>query len=129
VSDRVLCPECEKVQGDLWDYEWGQKESLVATCGECGADYLLTRRVSVTYSAERIRKPMDAPCAICGFSFTSTSICGNCASVLDEGGATLPDPEVPLTQEQAQALREAYLKIKNPLYVPLQISKLFPEEK
>ena len=50
----VLCPECEEAQGDLWDYDWGSREELVASCGECGADYILMRHVSVDYEAKKL---------------------------------------------------------------------------
>ena len=56
MSEYVECPECGETQGDLWDHEWGQRESLVTSCGSCGADYQLTRHVSVTYTAAPIPK-------------------------------------------------------------------------
>ncbi len=54
MSDEILCPECNARQKDLWDHEWGSREELVTSCGTCGADYVLLRRVSVSYEARRL---------------------------------------------------------------------------
>lgn len=50
-SDMVLCPECEAAQGDLWEHEFGSREEIVTSCGECGKDYVLHLRVSHKYAA------------------------------------------------------------------------------
>lgn len=55
MSDRVDCPVCGKALRDLWDYDWSTREELVASCGSCDAEFLLTRLVSVTYRAEPLR--------------------------------------------------------------------------
>ena len=60
--DEVSCPECGEAQGDLWDYDWGQRESLTASCWSCGKDYVLVRHVSAWYEARRL----PAPCPACG---------------------------------------------------------------
>ena len=57
----VDCPECGARQTDLWDYEWGTREELTASCGSCGADYLLSREVAVDYYAHSLRATHQPP--------------------------------------------------------------------
>lgn len=47
----VYCPYCSARNTDPWDHDWGTREELVTSCGECGKDYTLVRRVSVDYEA------------------------------------------------------------------------------
>jgi len=54
MSETVQCPECHEHQADLWDHEWGSRECVETTCGECGAPYILVRHVSVRYEAKRL---------------------------------------------------------------------------
>lgn len=54
MSDTVQCPACDARQRDLWDYDWGSRESIVTSCDSCGADYTLSRTVSVTYEARAL---------------------------------------------------------------------------
>ena len=54
MCDLVRCPECDALQRDLWDYDFGSREEMAVDCGSCGADYLLVRRVSVDYEARRL---------------------------------------------------------------------------
>ena len=54
MNDTVKCPTCGETNGDLWDHDWGSREELVTSCGSCGADYTLSRTVSVTYEARAL---------------------------------------------------------------------------
>jgi hypothetical protein len=68
MDDRVNCPECGKVQRDLWDHNWGLSEELTVNCCSCGEEYVLSRVISATYTARRMAgKPArkDA-CTACG---------------------------------------------------------------
>lgn len=53
-SDKIPCPFCGELHGDLWDYSWGVNvvEIRPATCGSCGKTFRLTRRVRIDYLAE-----------------------------------------------------------------------------
>lgn len=48
---RIACPACSEEWGDLWDYGWGNEESLDIECPHCEATLTLTRNVSVRYAA------------------------------------------------------------------------------
>ena len=52
-GDAVACPLCGALQKDLWEHDFGSREELTASCGTCGADYLLGRHVTVTYAVRR----------------------------------------------------------------------------
>ena len=67
MSDTVKCPTCGEIQRDLWDCDWGSREELTASCGSCGADYMLSRTVSVSYEAKALSVVVDARqrCFIC----------------------------------------------------------------
>ncbi len=54
MSEQVQCPECNEVQRDLWDHDWGTRETITTGCGSCGKDYVLARHVSVSYEAMRV---------------------------------------------------------------------------
>ncbi len=51
-GDGVACPHCGKVQRDLWDYRWGNHETIETECGSCAKPITLTRIVTVDYTAE-----------------------------------------------------------------------------
>ncbi len=51
------CPACGKDNRDLWDHDWGTRESFVTSCDHCGEDYVLARHVSVSYEAMRVIDP------------------------------------------------------------------------
>jgi hypothetical protein len=70
MSTGVACPECGKPQRDLWDHNWGSREELTVSCGTCGADFVLSRIISVEYEARRIgkRSALRDACASCGSS-------------------------------------------------------------
>jgi len=53
-AESVQCPVCGEAQRDLWDYDWGTREELTASCGSCNAQYTLIRHVSVSYEARPI---------------------------------------------------------------------------
>ena len=53
-ASRPRCPECDEMIHDLDDHDWGSREDIVASCGSCGKDFVLSRRVSVSYSAARL---------------------------------------------------------------------------
>lgn len=48
-SDRIECPKCGKMIGDLWEY--GSDEDMDIECGHCEAPLTLSRRVSIDYTA------------------------------------------------------------------------------
>ena len=52
-SMNLLCPWCGSVITDPDDYEWGNREGLTAECGECGNEFVLSRRIDVSYRAEK----------------------------------------------------------------------------
>jgi hypothetical protein len=52
----ICCPECGKKQHDLWDHDWVHNEEVIATCGECGAEFHLLRRVVVEFEAKPIEE-------------------------------------------------------------------------
>jgi hypothetical protein len=53
-NGEVRCPECGQIETDPEDHNWGSREDLVTSCGECGADYVLIRRVSVSYETRTL---------------------------------------------------------------------------
>lgn len=53
-DDCVLCPECGAQHSDLWDFEWGSRETIEIECGECGTDLALHMRTSVSYAVSRV---------------------------------------------------------------------------
>lgn len=56
MSDRVKCPYCDAAQADLWEHDWNLYEDVVTSCDSCGKDYMLSRHVSVSYSAAKLVK-------------------------------------------------------------------------
>lgn len=52
----VDCPECGEPQTDLWDHDWGSHEEITTACGSCGKDYVLSRSITVRYSAHKEKK-------------------------------------------------------------------------
>jgi len=54
MNDKVKCPTCGVLQGDLWDHDWSTVEELEASCDSCGVDYTLIRHVSVRYEAKAL---------------------------------------------------------------------------
>ena len=79
MSDTVKCPACGETQRDLWDHDWGSREELTASCGSCGADYMLIRTVSVSYEAKVLASSVviDARqrCFQCCFICSQTVCC------------------------------------------------------
>lgn len=56
-SERIACPWCGEMKTDLWDYNWGSREEIEVECGYCDKPFLLSRIVSVDYTARRVVKP------------------------------------------------------------------------
>lgn len=56
-SEQIKCPWCGEMNRDLWDHGWGHREELETECGHCDKPILLSRVVSVDYTARRIVKP------------------------------------------------------------------------
>lgn len=48
-GESVECPECHESWGDLWDYEWGNREEIHIECPHCGVKLVLHRSFSVDY--------------------------------------------------------------------------------
>lgn len=55
-SDGIQCPHCGIMLRDLWDHDWGSREELETDCGACGEPILLSRRVSVDYTAKALKQ-------------------------------------------------------------------------
>jgi hypothetical protein len=55
-GERIDCPWCGSTHSDLWDHEWGSRESIELECDNCGKPYELNRAVSVSYTATRVIK-------------------------------------------------------------------------
>ncbi len=51
-GDGLACPHCGKVMRDLSDHDFGGCEEVATWCGSCGKSILLTRIVTVDYTAE-----------------------------------------------------------------------------
>jgi len=60
-----MCPDCGEKQPNMDDYDWGSREEVTATCNSCGRDYILSRKVSVSYGAVSLRT-----CSLCGHSMS-----------------------------------------------------------
>jgi len=50
------CPHCGHIEKDAWEIDFGSASDgdTYHTCNSCGRDYLLSRHVSVSYSARPI---------------------------------------------------------------------------
>lgn len=84
MSDTVQCPECGATERDLDDHDWGTSEEIVTACNSCGEDYVLCRRVSVTYSACSVAS--TRPCPECGHAMGLHVVGHGCAGTVYEGG-------------------------------------------
>ena len=52
-GETIACPWCGHRITDLWDYEWGSRETITSDCGECSKPISISRNVSVDYRATR----------------------------------------------------------------------------
>lgn len=57
-AEGLPCPWCGEIQGELWDYDWGTREVILAECSDCYRSIDIIRRVDVTYE---IRRPPEPP--------------------------------------------------------------------
>lgn len=60
-GDRIACPHCGEWNRDLWDYGWSGRESIETECGHCSKPFVLTRHMSVSYSATAVNPTALAP--------------------------------------------------------------------
>lgn len=56
-GDAIACPHCGAPNGDLWDHDFRRSEDIEIECGTCAAPVLLSRHVSITYTARALRAP------------------------------------------------------------------------
>jgi len=54
------CPACNEPCRDPDDHDWGIREELVTSCDSCGKDFVLSRRVSVSYSASKVSQECES---------------------------------------------------------------------
>ena len=52
-TDFPVCPYCGYIEHDDWDIDFGINEDCEPTCNSCGADYLLSKHVKVTYTSSK----------------------------------------------------------------------------
>jgi hypothetical protein len=45
----------------VWDYEWGQRESLETSCGSCDQPIVIHRVLDVTYSVSVLEEEKPQP--------------------------------------------------------------------
>ena len=57
-----VCPHCGHVDKDAWElnFEGGCEGETTSSCGKCGRDYSVSKRISVFYSTEKI-EPDNRP--------------------------------------------------------------------
>jgi hypothetical protein len=56
-SEQIACPWCGAIMCDLWDHDWTNLEDIVTECDYCEKPFMLSRVVSVDYTAQRLVKP------------------------------------------------------------------------
>ena len=52
-TDEAVCPYCGHEHDCSHEFFESNRESTVASCGECGKDFNLSRDFSVTYSSSK----------------------------------------------------------------------------
>lgn len=50
MDDRVPCPHCGHMIKDLWDFEWGRKETVYTECDNCLKPIEICKQESIEYS-------------------------------------------------------------------------------
>ena len=57
-TDEAVCPYCGNAHECSWEFFGdSRRDSTVASCGECGKDFDLTRYISVSYSSSTREAP------------------------------------------------------------------------
>lgn len=65
-GDAIACPHCGAPNGDLWEHDFRLNEDIEIECGTCAARILLSRHVSITYTARALRAPAAVNAASAG---------------------------------------------------------------
>ena len=59
-TDLPICPYCGHADKSAWEINFGGVEGDVSHwCPSCGEEYLCSRHALVTYSTEKIVRPVD----------------------------------------------------------------------
>lgn len=54
-EEYITCPHCGYEDRDSWDYDFGSSDCLEVECGSCESHIMVTKHVSISYSARLLR--------------------------------------------------------------------------